>query len=275
MSTQNGVHVNIRGLTHRYSNKSPLTFENVDIEAKLGESLVVVGRSGCGKSTLLQIVAGLLRATEGTVHINDEVIKKPSPRWVMMFQSPHLFPWMTVERNIGIGLHFAGWSSKKKNDRVAEAIDLVGLEDFARNNVQDLSGGQQQRVALARSLVMHPKLLLLDEPFSALDTFTRTALQKDVRSISKKIGFNLMMVTHDIGEAVLMADRVLVMADSPGKIVHDLTIDFPDPREIDNQNIRKTHKHLMQVFRASGESLDNSSNTGSSDKAVFERKLGA
>ncbi len=273
----NGVHVSVKELAHRYSHKSPLTFENVNIEAKLGESLVIVGRSGCGKSTLLQIVAGLLRATEGTVHINDEVIKKTSPRWVMMFQNPHLFPWMTVKRNIGIGLHFAGWSSKKKNDRVAEAINLVGLEDFSQNNVQDLSGGQQQRVALARSLVMCPKLLLLDEPFSALDTFTRTSLQKDVRSISKELGFNLMMVTHDIGEAVLMADRVLVMAGSPGKILHDLVIDLADPREIDNQNVRKTHKHLMQIFRnaSADASLNNGSSTGDDSGALPEKRLGA
>lgn len=269
-----GVNMDVKNLTHRYSHKSPLTFENVDVKAEMGESLVIVGRSGCGKSTLLQIVAGLLHATSGTVSLNNEIIKKPSPRWVMMFQDPHLFPWMTVKRNIGIGLHFASWSKKKIQSRVAETINLVGLEDFAQNNVQDLSGGQQQRVALARSLVMHPEVLLLDEPFSALDTFTRTTLQKDVRSIAKKFGFNLMMVTHDIDEAVIMADRVLVMAGSPGKIVHDLVIDLADPRERNNPDVQSTRNHLMRIFHdASSVSLDDGTKKENDDKSMNEGEL--
>lgn len=250
-----GIHIDIKNLTHRYSSKSPVTFENININAEPGESLVIIGRSGCGKSTLLQIAAGLLKSNSGEVRFNDELIEKTSPRWVMMFQAPHLFPWMTVERNVGIGLHFAGWSEKKKRDRVIKVIELVGIQEYAQNNVQDLSGGQQQRVALARSLVMEPDLLLLDEPFSALDTFTRTALQKDVRTIAKKIGFNLMMVTHDINEAVLMADRALVMAGLPGEIVHDLAIELDDPRDHQSPQVEEIHKHLMQIFYDSSESL--------------------
>ena len=219
-----GVNIKIKDLTHRYTAKSPVTFQKVNIEAECGEALVIIGRSGCGKSTLLQIVAGLLRPASGSVHLNDELVTSTSPRWVMMFQAPHLFPWMTVNENVGIGLRFARWPKKEKEERVAEAISLVHLEDFAKNNVQDLSGGQQQRVALARSLVMEPELLLLDEPFSALDAFTRASLQRDVREIAKRLGINLVMVTHDIDEAVLMADRALVMAGAPGKIVHDLEV---------------------------------------------------
>ncbi len=193
-----GVNIRIENLSHRYTSKSPVTFDRVNIEAEPGESLVIIGRSGCGKSTLLHIVAGLLAPTNGTLLLDDVQVRAPSSRWVMMFQAPHLFPWMTVTRNVGIGLHFANWPKREMQERVAEAIRLVNLEDYAHNNVQDLSGGQQQRVALARSLVMEPELLLLDEPFSALDAFTRTALQRDVRSIAKQLGINLMMVTHDI-----------------------------------------------------------------------------
>jgi len=243
-----GVNIKIERLSHRYTSKSPLTFDMVDIEAKPGESLIIIGRSGCGKSTLLQITAGLLNQTSGIVQLNGENITKPSPRWVMMFQAPHLFPWMTVTHNAGIGLHFANWPKKEKHERVMEALKLVSLEDFANNNVQDLSGGQQQRVALARSLVMEPELLLLDEPFSALDAFTRASLQKDVRSIAKKQGFNVLMVTHDIDEAVLMADRALVMAGSPGQIIHDLPIDIKDPRERQDPSVQKMRSHLMQIF---------------------------
>ncbi len=246
--TVRGVHIKIQDLTHRYSAKSPVTFEKANLEAKRGESLAIIGRSGCGKSTLLHILAGLLKPTSGSVHLDDELVEKPSPRWVMMFQAPHLFPWMRVSQNVGIGLHFAGWDDGKKRARVAEAIDLVHLQEYAENNVQDLSGGQQQRVALARSLVMEPELLLLDEPFSALDAFTRAALQRDVRSIAKRLGINLVIVTHDIDEAVLMADRALIMAGSPGKIYDELEIDLPDPRERQDPTVQAMRARLMEAF---------------------------
>ncbi|NQU69082.1 MAG: ABC transporter ATP-binding protein [Rhodospirillales bacterium] len=246
--TVRGVNIKINDLTHRYTSKSPITFHRVNIDSKQGESLVIIGRSGCGKSTLLHVLAGLMRPTGGTVHLNDELVKAPSPRWVMMFQAPHLFPWMKVEHNVGIGLHFANWPKKEKAERVAEVLGLVHLEDYANSNVQDLSGGQQQRVALARSLVMEPELLLLDEPFSALDAFTRATLQKDVRSIAKRLGINLVMVTHDIDEAVLMADRTLVMAGAPGKIVEEIMVDIDDPRERQDPGVQAARSNLMQIF---------------------------
>jgi NitT/TauT family transport system ATP-binding protein len=222
----------------------------VDLEARPGEALAIIGRSGCGKSTLLHIVAGLLRPTEGTVHLNRTLVEGPSPRWVMMFQAPHLFPWMQVAQNVGIGLSFGRWPTAEMRDRVAEALRLVDLQDFAKSNVQDLSGGQQQRVALARSLVMEPELLLLDEPFSALDAFTRAALQRDVRSIAKRLGFNLVIVTHDIDEAVLMADRALIMAGAPGKIVHELEVALDDPRDRQDPKVQAMRARLMQAFQA-------------------------
>lgn len=246
--TVRGVHIKVQDLTHRYSAKSPITFDKVNLEAGPGEALAIIGRSGCGKSTLLHIVAGLLRPASGTVHLDNELVEKPSPRWVMMFQAPHLFPWMRVRQNVGIGLHFGGWDNGRKRARIDEALDLVELQDYAEVNVQDLSGGQQQRVALARSLVMEPELLLLDEPFSALDAFTRAALQRDVRSIAKRLGINLVIVTHDIDEAVLMADRALIMAGSPGKIYDELEIDLPNPRERQNPAVQAMRARLMEAF---------------------------
>ena len=243
-----GTNLKIENLTHRYTPKSPLTFEGINIEAEPGESIVIIGRSGCGKSTLLHMIAGLLHGYTGTLQLDGHNVTGTSPRWVMMFQAPHLFPWMTVERNVGVGLKFAGWPKDKMRERVDEAISLVHLDDYAKNNTQDLSGGQQQRVALARSLVMEPEMLLLDEPFSALDAFTRASLQRDVRSIAKQLGVNVVMVTHDIDEAVLMADRALVMAGSPGKIMHDLTIDLPDPRDREDEAVQEYRKQLMQIF---------------------------
>lgn len=243
-----GVSIQIENLTHRYSAKGPITFDRVNMQADPGESLVIIGRSGCGKSTLLHCMAGLLEPTGGKVLYDGTKVEKPSPRWVMMFQAPHLFPWMRVSQNVGVGLRFARWPEKKIRARVAEVLELVHLQDYADNNVQDLSGGQQQRVALARSLVMEPELLLLDEPFSALDAFTRGSLQKDVRSIAKKIGISVMMVTHDIDEAVLMGDRALVMAGSPGKIWDDIEINLPDPRDREDPAIQQMRTQLMSAF---------------------------
>ena len=276
MEERTGVHIEIKDLTHRYTAKSPVTFDKVNIEAQPTEALVIIGRSGCGKSTLLHILAGLLDKTSGIVRLNNKDVSEPSSRWVMMFQAPHLFPWMTVEKNVGTGLRFAHWPGRKIKERVAEVISLVSLDEYAKNNTQDLSGGQQQRVALARSLVMEPDLLLLDEPFSALDAFTRATLQKDVRAISKQLGFNLVMVTHDIDEAVIMADRALVMAGSPGKIVHDFKVDLEDPRERQDPNVQAMRASLMQIFHdAAGLPAGSSDTEAGSDAASNAELVGS
>jgi len=265
-----GVHIKIQGLTHRYSARSAPTFDRVEIEAQPGEVLAIIGRSGCGKSTLLHIVAGLLRATDGTVHLDDTLVQGPSPRWVMMFQAPHLFPWMQVAQNVGIGLHFARRSKEEIRNRVAETLRLVELQEFADANVQDLSGGQQQRVALARSLVMEPELLLLDEPFSALDAFTRAALQRDVRSIAKRLGINVVIVTHDIDEAVLVSDRALIMAGKPGKIVHDIPINLGGPRERQDAAVQEMRARLMRSFEEATRSQANASDRETQDQSAAE-----
>ena len=266
-----GVQLKIQGLTHRYSTRGPVTFNRVDLEAPPGEALAIIGRSGCGKSTLLHIVAGLLRPPEGKVHLDGNAVEGPSPRWVMMFQAPHLFPWMTVAQNVGVGLRFGRWSKQEIRERVADAIRLVELQDFVESNVQDLSGGQQQRVALARSLVMEPELLLLDEPFSALDAFTRTSLQHDVRSIAKRLGFNIIIVTHDIDEAVIMADRAVIMAGSPGNIVHELDVDLPDPRDRQDPAVQALRARLMATFQEAANLKPRVSGAGAGDESASEK----
>jgi len=248
-----GVTINIQGLGYRYSARGKPIFTDLRLESKRGEALAIIGRSGCGKSTLLHIVAGLIRPEAGTIHFDEKKVEGPSSRWVMMFQAPHLFPWMKVSQNVGIGLRFAGWPERERRERVAEAISLVELGDYADTNVQDLSGGQQQRVALARSLVMEPELLLLDEPFSALDAFTRASLQRDVRSIAKRLGFNLIIVTHDIDEAVLMGDRALIMAGAPGKIVHEFEIALDDPRQRQDAAVQAMRARLMDAFHTAAQ----------------------
>ncbi len=247
--SRSGVQISVQDLTHRYSSRGPVTFDQVNLESKPGEVLAIIGRSGCGKSTLLHIMAGLLAPTSGSIRLNNIEVKEPSPKWVMMFQAPHLFPWMQVSQNVGIGLKFANFAEDKIRERVEKTIKLVDLEEFAESNVQDLSGGQQQRVALARSLVMEPEMLLLDEPFSALDAFTRASLQKDVRSIAKSMGINLVIVTHSIDEAVLMADRAVIMAGSPGKIKEEIMVELPEERTAQDPEVQKIRGHLMETFR--------------------------
>jgi NitT/TauT family transport system ATP-binding protein len=248
--TIRGVHVETENLFHRYGTRKAFAFEQVTMEAQPGEAVVIIGRSGCGKSTLLQVIAGLMHGASGSVRINGLPVVKPSPRWILLFQAPHLYPWMKVSQNVGIGLTFAGRPKEEIRERVAKVLRLVDLADFAENNVQDLSGGQQQRVALARSLVMEPELLLLDEPFSALDAFTQGALQRDVRSIVKELGITLILVTHDIDEAVLMADRVLIMAGSPGTVVHSIPIELEGTRERDDPTVLAIRRRVMEMFEA-------------------------
>src|SRR5487761_1962177 len=248
--TIRGVEVRTESLFHRYGARKAFSFVQVTAEAKPGEAVGIIGRSGCGKSTLLQVIAGLIQPAGGSVRINGLPVVKPSPRWILLFQAPHLYPWMKVAQNVGIGLQFAGRPKDEIRSRVIKVLRLVDLEELAESNVQDLSGGQQQRVALARSLIMEPELLLLDEPFSALDAFTQGALQRDVRSIVKRLGITLILVTHDIDEAVLMADRVLIMAGSPGTVVQSVPIEIDGARERDDPSVLALRRRLMEMFEA-------------------------
>jgi ABC-type nitrate/sulfonate/bicarbonate transport system ATPase subunit len=243
-----GAHIGIYDLSYRYRRAATEALNCIDLEIKPCESVVLIGRSGCGKSTLLHLLAGLMPATSGEIHIDGARVRGPSPRWIVMFQHAALYPWMNVSQNIALGLRFAG----RKNEiatRIPELLKLVELDAYAQSNVQELSGGQQQRVALARSLAVYPEVLLLDEPFSALDTFTRSALQRDIRRIAKDIGITLVTVTHDINEAVLLADRCIVMSANPGRIVSELPIDLTDEERFGGgPRVRKCHSRLRSLF---------------------------
>ena len=219
-----GAHISVCGVSHGYRRAGDLALKDISFEVQPGEAVALVGRSGCGKSTMLHILSGLMTPSAGEVRIDNALVWAPSPRWIVMFQQPHLFPWMTVRQNVGLGLKFARRPRREIESRVDQLLQLVELEGYAARNVQDLSGGQQQRVALARSLAMRPAVLLLDEPFSALDSVTRRALQRDVRQIAVEIGITVVIVTHDIAEAVAMADRAIVMRSNPGAIAEIVPI---------------------------------------------------
>ncbi len=256
MSKFRGAHIKIDDLHHRYRNSSGNSLEAITVTIEPGEAVALLGRSGCGKSTLLHIVAGLAKPTSGSVHIDGKRVEGPSPSWVMMFQQPSLYPWMSVTENVAVGLRFAGRMVEART-RVPELLDLVELSEFADRNVQDLSGGQQQRVALARSLALKPDALLLDEPFSALDAFTRASLQRDVRRITRELGITLVLVTHEVGEAVLMCDRALIMAANPGRVRRDMPIDLGNERSAESEAFQRARRSLLDAYEIeAGMALD-------------------
>ncbi len=195
-----------------------------------GEFLTIVGPSGCGKSTLLRLVAGLIKLRDGLIRFDGAPVTGPSPRRGMVFQQPALFPWLTVERNIAFGARFRSLSRTQTSDVTMELIGAVGLEGFESFYPSALSGGMQQRAALARTLAGGPDLLLLDEPFGALDQQTRAKMQVWLAGLLAERGISALLVTHDIEEAVFLSDRVLVMSDRPGRILREIHIDLPRPR---------------------------------------------
>ena len=249
-----GARISLDYITHQFGSSAPPTLVDINGEIEPGELVALIGRSGCGKSTLLHILAGLLQPSEGCVRINGRQITKPSARWNMMFQKASLYPWMSTEENAALGLIFSGVKKREAVAQVQELLAMVGLQDKNKARVQSLSGGQQQRVALARSLATNPEVLLLDEPFSALDAFTRTSLQDEVPAICRERGISMVLVTHDIDEAVAMSDRVMIMSQNPGRIVKELTIDLPYPRRHMDAHFQALRSELMDQF----ENIDSS-----------------
>ncbi|WP_047309996.1 ABC transporter ATP-binding protein [Rhodopseudomonas palustris] len=254
-----GAHIAIQGISHRYRRSTSNVLSSIDLEIRPCEQIALVGRSGCGKSTLLHIISGLTKPTSGEIRIDGALVEGPSPNWIVMFQQPNLYPWMSVAQNVGLGMKFAGRPKREIAARVDELLHLVELDGYAGRNAQELSGGQQQRVALARSLAVNPDVLLLDEPFSALDAVTRRALQRDVRRIAEDMKITLVIVTHDIPEAVAMADRAVVMASDPGRIAETVAIEF-DRRDSDPERraagVQTAQARLQAAFeRATGRAL--------------------
>jgi NitT/TauT family transport system ATP-binding protein len=239
--------ISIDFITHVFRGQQEPTLHNIECRFEAGETVAMIGKSGCGKTTLLNMIAGLAMPSQGCVRINGHQVAAPSAKWNMMFQKPSLYPWMTVRENAALGPLFQG-RYKLDREHVEDLLDMVGLGDKKDLNVQELSGGQQQRVALARSLATKPEVLLLDEPFSALDAFTRAALQDEVSAIAKQQDLTMVMVTHDIDEAIAMADRIIIMSSNPGRIVDELKVDLSYPRDRTSSKYASYKKELMDRF---------------------------
>jgi sulfonate transport system ATP-binding protein len=203
--------------------------DSISLEVREGEILAIVGGSGCGKSTLLRVASGLETPTRGTVTLDGAVISKPHEKIGIIFQEPRLLPWLTVAANVGFGLE--DLPKQERNERVAAALDRVGLTDKAAMWPRELSGGQAQRVAIARALVARPSVLLLDEPFSALDAFTRIELQDHLLNLWEETKPTLVLVTHDIEEALVLATRIIVMRAHPGRVAGTIDVPLERPRD--------------------------------------------
>ena len=228
--------VDIRGVCRSFpkgSGEDLLVLENVDLTIRTGEIVGLLGRSGSGKSTLLRIIAGLIRPSSGEATCRGETIVGPPDGVAMVFQSFALFPWLTVLQNVELGLEALGIDSAERRTRALAAIDLIGLDGFESAYPKELSGGMRQRVGFARALVVHPDLLLMDEPFSALDVLTAETLRTDLVDlwIEGRLPIqSVLMVTHNIEEAVLMCDRILVFSSNPGRVAAEIKVDLPHPR---------------------------------------------
>jgi NitT/TauT family transport system ATP-binding protein len=219
----------------------------IDLEVAEGEFVAVLGRSGCGKSTLLRLVAGLLPTTAGTVTVGGDHVTRPRRDIAMLFQRPALLPWRSVVDNVLLPVEVFGWRRSAHRQRAYELLELTGLAGFEKRLPHELSGGMQQRVALCRSLITQPRVMLMDEPFSALDALTREELSGELQRIHMTTRATIVFVTHSIDEAVLLADRVVVLSPRPGRIREILDITIPRPRTLGRTS------HLAEVAQCSAE----------------------
>lgn len=222
--------------------------ENINLKIKEKEFLSFIGPSGCGKSTLLNILAGLTPATSGQVMLKNKIIQKPGSDRVMVFQEAALFPWLTVIENVLFGLKIKDLDKEKAYRKALNQLQAVQLADFKDSYPHQLSGGMKQRVAIARALVLEPEILLMDEPFGALDEQTRLMLHSQLISLWQQTEKTIVFVTHNIREAVKLSDRIIVFGSNPGRIIEEFEIDNPQPRNRENQALVRIENKILKLL---------------------------
>jgi len=250
----NYIEVNHVSRTFHSADKEHLVLNDINLEVKKGEFICIVGGSGCGKSTLMRSLSGLDTGYEGEIKIAGERVTKPSKNRGYVFQESRLFPWLTVENNIKFALD--NGTKKEKKELVQDVINLVGLNGFEKANPKTLSGGMAQRANIARTLVNKPPVLFLDEPFGALDAFTKMQLQDELIHIKREEGTTMIMVTHDIDEAIYLSDRIIVMGKNPGRIQDIITVDLPRPRDRNHYYFTEVRKRIYEYFFTSIEVIE-------------------
>jgi NitT/TauT family transport system ATP-binding protein len=249
--------VALAGVTKQFGKDGVTALQEVDLEIQPGEFISLIGPSGCGKSTLLRVVGDLIQPTAGTVEVNGKTAAqaRADRDYGIVFQDSVLFDWRTVAKNIGLPLELAGWSRERRKERVQEMLDLVELSGFESHHPWQLSGGMQQRVSIARALSFDPALLLMDEPFGALDEMTRERLNLELLRIWQASGSTVIFVTHSISEAVFLSTRVVVMSPRPGRITGIVDVDLPQPRTgrtREEPHFAELIRDVRQTLRAGG-----------------------
>ncbi|MBU8905477.1 ABC transporter ATP-binding protein [Desertibacillus haloalkaliphilus] len=242
-----GVHIeNVRKTFTNKDEKSSFTvFDDINLTIKPGEFLSLLGPSGCGKSTLLNIIAGLDKASDGIVRVGDTVVEGPGPDRGVVFQEAALMPWLTVLENVMFGLK-KKMSKQEAEKRALDYLKLVHLSKFVKSYPHELSGGMKQRVSIARALAMDPAILLMDEPFGALDEQTRSMLHKEVQYIWEATGKTIIFVTHNIRESILLSDRIVLMGTRPGGIINTFPVDLPRPRQQASKEFIELEEKIMK-----------------------------
>ena len=238
-------HLTLESVSKVYANGTQ-ALDKVSLRAEQGEILALVGSSGCGKTTLLRLIAGLDEASAGSIALDGQVMAGTHPTISAVFQEPRLLPWLNVGRNIGFGAQRL--AASERDARTRALLERIGLAGYGDHLPKDLSGGQQQRVSIARALIGHPRLLLLDEPFSALDPFTRASLHDLLLGLWQELQPSVVMVTHDVEEAVFLADRVIVMRPRPGRLSETITVRLPRPREKLSPLFDAVKRRVMQAI---------------------------
>ena len=241
--------VSLRGVTKTFGEGGVTALESIDLDVESGELVSLIGPSGCGKSTLLRIVGDLVEATAGAVEVNGKSARQArlDRDYGIVFQDAVLYDWRTVTKNIALPLELMGWDRSKRDERVDELLRLVELQGFGDHHPWQLSGGMQQRVSIARALSFSPALLLMDEPFGALDEMTRERLNSELLRIWERSGSTILFVTHSIAEAVFLSTRVVVMSRRPGRIAAVVDVDLPQPRNADTREEPRFFELVTEV----------------------------
>ncbi|MBE6524643.1 MAG: ABC transporter ATP-binding protein [Thermoplasmata archaeon] len=230
---------------YRKDEVETVAIDRIDLTVKKGELVSIIGPSGCGKTTILRMIAGLLEPTEGSIIIAGKECKEPGPDRGMVFQDFALFPWRSVRRNVEFGLEVAGVPKEERHQKADEYIELVGLGEFKNARIHELSGGMKQRVGIARALINNPDVILMDEPFGALDAQTRNIMQAQLVKILDKTGTTIIFITHSVDEALFLSDRVVVLSPRPSKIKEIINLDWPRPRDRSAPEFTALRKRIL------------------------------
>jgi NitT/TauT family transport system ATP-binding protein len=234
---------------HANTGSALLALDRIDLDVHPGEFLCIVGPSGCGKSTLLHLIAGLQKPTSGRIAMGGDSVTAPGTDRILIFQEHGLFPWLTVGQNVEFGMKMKGLSKAEREDRTRHYLRLVHLSQFKDSRPHQLSGGMRQRVALARALATEPDVLLMDEPFAALDAQTRDMLHDELEKIWAETGRTIIFVTHNVREAVRLGDRVALMSFRPGRVKKEFLVDLPRPRHLEEVEVARTAREILDHLR--------------------------